>query len=60
MGFHLNNSVKDQGLVRVMGGNRSCSQPFFWFVGMTCSVAGIKTLGLHYSHQGIGDCAVLL
>ena len=27
MGFHLNKSVKDQGLIRVMGGDRSCSQP---------------------------------
>ena len=34
MGFHLNNSMKDQGLVRVTGGDRSCSQPIL-FVGVT-------------------------
>ena len=38
MGFHLTNWMKDQGLVTVMGGDRSCSQPCFWFVSMTCSV----------------------
>ena len=30
--------MKDQGLVIVMGGDRSCSQPCFLFVSMTCSM----------------------
>ena len=29
MDFHLNNSMKDEGLIRVMGFDRSCSQPVF-------------------------------
>ena len=28
--------MKDQGLIRVMGGDRSCSQPVL-FVSVTCS-----------------------
>ena len=38
MGFHLNNWMKDQGLVRVMGGDRAYPQPCFWYVSKTCSM----------------------
>ena len=30
--------MRDQGLVRVMGGDRSGSQTCLWFVSMTCSM----------------------
>ena len=47
--------MRDQGLVRLMGGDRSCSQPCILFVGMTCS----RYKRPMVYHQGIGDCAVL-
>ena len=37
MSVHLNSQMKDPGLVRVTGGDRSCSQPYFLFVGMISS-----------------------